>query len=488
MISRKAGEEKHFYPKKCFSRNHQSPLKTDPPAQSFILALDSQSGSDHPAYFLFRRPVNSFHETRQSVMTSLPTDDKSPHSPSELQSLSRTQPAQNMQIQRLEELAGASRNGHQSMTNSVLPEVSHELKTRLAGIGMLADTLSGSAGDRGEELAMLIEKSTTQLQDTLDAVLTLAELEANQSSLEMSPLSVPDEVESVFRTFEPQAESKGLDYTFTVEDADDYLHASLNSGALSSIVQNLIANAIEYTETGSVHVSVRSVSPWGSPMVEIEVADTGVGISDSFAPKLFDRFEQESTESHGFTKGVGLGLTLVKRFTARMGGTIDVESEKGQGSQFRIRLPRFPEQNPARPSASSNGSAGCEKEILFIEGDPNTRRAICGLIEDRWGITPVCSSEDGLEAVSKRRAVSNKASPGGPPFDLVLLGVDRDDRSSDETFLRELEDRTNGHEIPVVALALGNQRDSAELEIDGLISEPFTSSKLVFEIARYLGK
>lgn len=481
MINRKAGEKKHFLPQNCLSRNHQPPLKTDSSAQSFTFALDSEPGDEPQCVFFF-------HETRQSVMTSLPPDDESPHS-SKLQPPSRTQPAQEvaqeMKVQRLEEeLAGANRNGHRSMTNSVLPEVSHELKSRLAGIGMLAETLSSSAGGRGKELAMLIEKSTRQLQDTLDAVLTLAELEANQTSLDMKPLSVPDEVESVFRTFEPQAESKGLDYTLAVEDSDDCLHASLNSGALSSIVQNLIANAIEYTETGSVQVSVRSVSPSGSSMVEIEVSDTGVGISDSFAPKLFDRFEQEPSESHGFTKGVGLGLALVKRFTERMGGIIEVESEKGKGSQFRVRLPCFPEQDPAHSSASSNGSAGSEKEILFIEGDPNTRRAICGLIEDRWGITPVCSSEEGLEAVSKRREVSNTASPGGSPFDLVLLGVERGDRFSDEAFLRGLEDRTNSREIPIVAL--GNQRDSAELEIDGLISEPFTSSKLVFEVARYL--
>ena len=425
-------------------------------------------------------PPTLSHETGLDYMIPSTTSAHEPRSQSELQSLSHAEAVQ--EIQRLEEkLAGTSRTGTGQNTDDFLADVSHELRTPLTGIVMMAEALAHKVtGDRAKDFASLIEKNGRQLQESLDAILTLSQLKERQASLDTTARSVPDMVEPTFRAFEPQAESKGLDYTLTIEDSAGPLYASVHSGALSSIVRNLVTNAIKYTETGEVHVSVRSVSSSSSPMVEIEVADTGVGISDAFASKLFDRFEQES-ERQGITQGVGLGLTLVKRFTEQMGGTIDMESEKGEGSAFRVRFPRLAEH--AKSGAPSPSTSGSEKEILFVEGNPNTRRTICVSMKDRWGITPVASSEEGLELVSERRDVPNT---GGPPFDLVLLGAERGAEPSDKEFLQGLEKRTNGHEIPVVALALGNQPEPAELELDGSISEPFTSSKLTVEVARHL--
>ena len=415
-------------------------------------------------------------------MARLSTNAHPPRPPSELQSLSHAEAVQ--EIQRLEKKIARGNGTEPRTANSLLPEVSHELRSPLTSMILMAENLSQRvADDQSKELAELIESSGRQLQDTLNAVLTLANLEADQDSLTLRRLSVPHEVESVVRMFEQQAESKGLDYSLAVEESEAPLYASLDSGALTSIVQNLITNALRHTETGGVHVSVRPVSHSGSQMVEIAVADTGVGISESFGAKVFDRFEQAPSEDDGAAEGTGLGLTLARRFTERMGGTIDFDSTKGQGTTFRVCFPRVSEHESSLPAPSPPSrcqSPRTEKEILFIEENLNTQRAIRVLLENRWGLTTASCMKEGLDLLSDREASDR------PSFHLVLLGVERGDLVPDDQFLQELEERTDGPNLPVVALAPGTPKGSAELDVDGTISEPFTSSKLVVELLRYL--
>ena len=388
------------------------------------------------------------------------------------------------EVKRLQATLETMRNPRESsLPHSLLAEVSHELRTPITGIVKLAEVLSETAvGDQAKRYAGLIEKSGRQLEQTVQAVLSLAKLEEEETALECRPLNVPDEVRPVFDSFRPLAESKGLSYSLTVEETNSPLCASLHSGALSSVVQNLLSNAIKYTEAGSVHVAIRAVTEPDGPVVEIEVSDSGVGMSESYLTELFDRFTQESTPADTFSNGVGLGLTLVKRFTDRMGGSVDVETKKDEGSRFVVRFPRV-----ARESMSSERFRGANtapepsaKEILLIASDSNAQRAIRTLIEDRWDCTSACSFTEGLRLVNDGQNGSRR------PFDLILLGIERGERFSEPDLLRRLEERTNGHDVPILALAHGDRTVPGHLALDGYIIEPFRSSNLVTEIARYL--
>lgn len=113
--------------------------------------------------------------------------------------------------------------------------------------------------------------------------------------------------------------------------------ALLNEDALHRILDNLLSNAIKFTDAGRVTVEVRS----GTEDVRIRVADTGIGIEESFREDLFEDFTQESTGLSRTHEGSGLGLAIARRLAEKMNGAIDVESTRGEGSVFTVRFPRL---------------------------------------------------------------------------------------------------------------------------------------------------
>jgi signal transduction histidine kinase len=131
----------------------------------------------------------------------------------------------------------------------------------------------------------------------------------------------------------PQAADAGL--ALTVDIPEEAVLAGADPRALSRVVINLVSNAVKYTEKGSVTVSAAALREGGA---EIRVADTGTGIAPDFLPHLFEEFRQESEGDGRRYEGVGLGLAIVRRLVDAMGGEISIESEKGAGSTFTVRL------------------------------------------------------------------------------------------------------------------------------------------------------
>ena len=143
----------------------------------------------------------------------------------------------------------------------------------------------------------------------------------------------------VLDLFRLQAQQRSLDLTLTAPDVP--LTVWLDAGALSRILTNLISNAMKFTLEGQVAVILEAVTHEdGGEMLEIRVEDTGAGISEDFMPSVFSEFRQETDTLAPDAPGSGLGLAITKRLVALLGGTITVESEKGRGSVFTVRLPR----------------------------------------------------------------------------------------------------------------------------------------------------
>ena len=127
-------------------------------------------------------------------------------------------------------------------------------------------------------------------------------------------------------------------------EAEGPLNATVDPHYLGRIFLNLIGNAIKFTPAGIVRVILAESNPSG--YIEIKIVDTGIGISEDFLPHLFEEFYQESSGLARNFEGTGLGLRIAKRLVELMGGTISVESEKGKGSCFTIRLPVNPDYVP----------------------------------------------------------------------------------------------------------------------------------------------
>ena len=219
------------------------------------------------------------------------------------------------------------------MKSAMLANMSHEIRTPLTGIIGFAEAIGDEIdGDGGvAHFADLIEDSGRRLLDTLDAVLNLSKLEAGQMTLESRPIDLADQARQVAREFAAEADDSGLALEVEAEEAG----ARADEGGLQIVLQNLLSNAIKYTEEGTVQV--RTYREDGEAVLQIE--DTGIGMDPAVAESLFEPFRQGSEGLSREYEGTGIGLAVTKKATEQMGGSIDVETEKGQGSTFTARLP-----------------------------------------------------------------------------------------------------------------------------------------------------
>ena len=258
------------------------------------------------------------------------------------------------------ELIGARKQVESALEtrNAILNNVSHEFRTPLAIMLGYAEMLKEGKFDEASELGELIYESGRKLNDTLNLILELAQIQGGGFALYKERLDVAELVQEVVGTHLSRAEAKGLQLTVRGETGKHI--AVTDRIRLLKVVDYLVDNAIKFTHEGSVGLSVRS----DTEPVSIAVSDTGIGIDKEFLPQVFHPFTQQSsglTRSHG---GLGVGLSIAYHMAEIMGGTIEVESIRGEGSTFTIRLPHGIERKETGPSRSYQDASG------NVDGEP----------------------------------------------------------------------------------------------------------------------
>ena len=179
-----------------------------------------------------------------------------------------------------------------------------------------------------------IHDAAGHLLTLIDEVLTLSRLEAGREQLFPERTDVRDVVAQVIALLEPTAQTRGLALEAAVPGAPVML--DVDPKRLRQVLLNLAANAIKFTERGSVTLRVVPEGAW----VRLAVEDTGVGMSAEQLPRVFESFWRADGSLTRRTSGAGLGLTISRHLVTLMGGTIGVESEPGRGSTFTVLLPR----------------------------------------------------------------------------------------------------------------------------------------------------
>jgi two-component system phosphate regulon sensor histidine kinase PhoR len=215
--------------------------------------------------------------------------------------------------------------------------VSHEMKTPLSSIRAYVELLAdGEAEDdtTREEFLGIINSQTDRLQRLIDNLLNLARIEAGVVSVHKAPLSLNEQLSEAVRVLQPSAEQKEIRLTSDVSPL--YLGVLADRDMLLQAAINLISNAVKYTNPGGT-VAVRS--RLSDQEVVFEVQDSGVGLSPEDSRKVFEKFYRVKKDRE-MAQGTGLGLPLVKHIVEDVhGGRIEVESEPGRGSTFRVILP-----------------------------------------------------------------------------------------------------------------------------------------------------
>jgi PAS domain S-box-containing protein len=245
---------------------------------------------------------------------------------------------------RTRELRAARDQAEQAsrMKSALLSNMSHEIRTPLTSVIGFAETIQEEVPASAAPIpkfAGMIEKNGRRLLDTLTSLIRLSKLEAGEMELEPAPVELKETIEAAVEFFSPKIEEAGL--SVEVSHASPPVRARADDDALSVVVNNLLGNAVKFTEDGgTISVRGRRDGDWAV----VEVVDNGIGMASPNVAELFEPFSQASSGFDRSYEGSGLGLAVTKQLVDRMGGAIGVDTEEGTGTCVTVRIPLWDER------------------------------------------------------------------------------------------------------------------------------------------------
>jgi signal transduction histidine kinase/HAMP domain-containing protein/ActR/RegA family two-component response regulator len=379
-----------------------------------------------------------------------------------------------------------------------LANMSHELRTPLNSLlllsRLLADNPNNNLTDKQIEFASTIHSAGSDLLRLIDDILDLSKIEAGRVDVDPAPVDLVQIRSYVEQAFRPQAEEKSLELRVRI---DSDLPETIISDAqrLQQILRNLLANAVKFTDSGFVELSI-GVAPPGTlrgvpaldsarTVIAFSVLDTGIGIPNAKLDMIFEAFQQADGTTSRKYGGTGLGLSISKELARMLGGRIEVTSEIDEGSVFTLLLPdelppvtaaaarMMPRRMPDMPAPERPASAG--QPILRQPGDgPAGGRPTAELA----GVTVLIVDDDvrnvfaltsALELHGLTVLYADNGSDGirlltqHPEVDVVLMDAMMPDIDGNET-TRRIRTLPQGRDLPVVFLtakAMPGDRESS---------------------------
>lgn len=251
--------------------------------------------------------------------------------------------------------------------NEFLTSVSHEIRTPMHGIIGAGENLAGTRlDDRQTEYIRTIISSAESLLDVVNDILGYSSLESGDIHVEILRFNLYELTSDLVQIMNERAHLKELEIILRYEEGVP-LEIDGDSSLIRQVLYHLLSNAIKFTETGYIVVTVDQVKADDShpPMLKFSVEDTGIGIAQDKQQLIFEQFVQGDGGTKRLFSGTGLGLTIVKKLVALMGGTLKLGSVVGEGSTFSFTLPLDHGEHHSHQGAASNA------KILWICDDDN---------------------------------------------------------------------------------------------------------------------
>ncbi|HEX5356231.1 MAG TPA: response regulator [Aquabacterium sp.] len=357
------------------------------------------------------------------------------------------------------------------ITSAFLANMSHEIRTpmnAIVGLSRLAleEALPPAAYGHIER----VHDSALALMGILDDVLDYSKVEAGQMTLEHTDIDLEDTLQRVADLFSGRMAQKRLRFSMELIDPLP-THIVGDPLRLSQILNNLVGNAVKFTDKGGIHLEVRT----DGDMLRFAVRDTGIGIDPERRQALFAAFAQGDVSITRRFGGTGLGLAISKRLIEMMEGRIGVHSTLGQGSEFWFTIPLLPAPAPDQTSPA------CEPyKVLLLGSTPAAMQALTRMLQSRQGVVTV--SDD----IDVACAHIMHGAQAGQPFDAVIIDWQQADEQAAHV-VRVLRDQLRQHDgerTPVIGLIPGFERQAlldvtGASPVDTLLSHPILPGVLL---------
>jgi PAS domain S-box-containing protein len=364
-----------------------------------------------------------------------------------------------------------------------LANMSHEIRTPMNAIlGMGRQLQKTELSDNQHFFLETINKAADHLLVVINDILDISKIEAGKLNLETIGFRPVDVVRHCIQVMSHRAEEKGL--RLQKEIGQDIQPVLIGDPyRLNQILLNLISNAVKFTEKGSVIVSCSHLKATKNRQtICISVKDTGIGMDEEFSAKLFQKFTQEDKSTARKYGGTGLGMSISKQLVELMGGSIDVKSKKGVGTEILLTIPFVigsPADLPEDTRDVSDSAILKDKKVLLVE-DNAMNRLVAKTVLKQYGVA-ITEAFNGEEAVNALRQSS---------YDIVLMDVQMPLMNGlDAT--RIIRKEVNKH-IPVIALtanAIKGESDRCiEAGMNDFVSKPFEEEDLVHAMTKWINK
>ncbi|MDB5945189.1 MAG: two component system sensor kinase, hybrid [Ramlibacter sp.] len=363
-----------------------------------------------------------------------------------------------------------------------LDTMSHEMRTPLNGVlGMTNMLLAETLTPQQRRLVELAHSSAQSLLVLINDLLDLGKIESGRMEFEHVEFSLVELAREFRDLYGMRAKDKGLDFEVRLDPAVPATVVG-DPGRLRQVLNNLLSNALKFTESGAVGLDIHSASTVGDRlMLGFTVYDTGIGIPEDVQQGLFQRFFQADSSTTREYGGTGLGLAIVKQLCEQMGGSVTLQSQPGRGASFRCRLPFVRAAARSRmvaPAAGPRARRQLRSERILVAEDNATNQIVVrGMLEIAGyrNITLVADGQQALDAIARER------------FDAVLLDCRMPVMDGYEAASQL---RADGWRLPIIALT-ANVSDEQRQKclaagMDDFLSKPMETEQLAQMLDRWL--